>query len=392
MVNPLENRLAVHIMRDFFGEVAENVCTTVIQHGETTFEEILSKSRRVEKHKIKRMIYILLKQRCLRFFSKEVKGKVETKYTFHSSDIFNFIRHPNLLKHFNSDLEIDECKIFVYLLLHGRLDSVQRKSIDFASFSTSVNGISIDKHLEDVASKTDMLSSLPMNGTQYRVWSINSDKNEVSKFYLSNCSRRQSTKELDAENKLKMDRTTMRKNANLTPLFMTISETDKVSIQNVIESVVHQRFGLLAKRIFRLLFVNRRLDQKEISEMAMLPIKQTREILYKLFKSEYVKIQEVSRTSDHAPSRTFYFWYVDLECIRHKMIRNCFQACLNVSVVLSKKYSDVERGSILCSEQILYQYCADRGKMVERASFNIQYLENVAFLIANMSQIMVTTK
>ena len=150
MVNPLENRLAVHIMRDFFGEVAENVCTTVIQHGETTFEEILSKSRRVEKHKIKRMIYILLKQRCLRFFSKEVKGKVETKYTFHSSDIFNFIRHPNLLKHFNSDLEIDECKIFVYLLLHGRLDSVQRKSIDFASFSTSVNGISIDKHLEDV--------------------------------------------------------------------------------------------------------------------------------------------------------------------------------------------------------------------------------------------------
>ena len=74
------------------------------------------------------------------------------------------------------------------------------------------------------------------------------------------------------------------------------------------------------------------------------------------------------------------------------MIRNCFQACLNVSVVLSKKYSDVERGSILCSEQILYQYCADRGKMVERASFNIQYLENVAFLIANMSQIMATTK
>ena len=53
MVNPLENRLAVHIMRDFFGESC-NVYATVIQHGETTFEEILSKSRRVEKHKIKR--------------------------------------------------------------------------------------------------------------------------------------------------------------------------------------------------------------------------------------------------------------------------------------------------------------------------------------------------
>lgn len=45
---------------------------------------------------------------------------------------------------------------------------------------------------------------------------------------------------------------------------------------------------------------------------AMIPVKDTRELLYKLLKAEYVQIQEVARTSDHAPSRTFYLWRVDL--------------------------------------------------------------------------------
>ena len=220
-----------------------------------------------------------------------------------------------------------------------------------------------------------------MNGTQYKVWYINNDKSFVTESCISNCSKRQSTKELDEENKIEMDRTIKHKNVHLSPKFMTISETDKSMIQNVIESVVHQRFGLLAKRIFRLLFVNRRLDQKEISKMAMLPIKQTREILYKLFKSEYVKIQEVSRTSDHAPSRTLYFWYVDLDCIRHKICPKLFPSLSEYIKILSKIYANVERGSIMSSEEILFQYCSDRGRMIQgEGFFSIQYLARMLLL------------
>jgi hypothetical protein len=40
MVNPLRNRLSIHIVRDFFGEVAENVCNTVMQHGEATLDDL----------------------------------------------------------------------------------------------------------------------------------------------------------------------------------------------------------------------------------------------------------------------------------------------------------------------------------------------------------------
>ena len=79
-----------------------------------------------------------------------------------------------------------------------------------------------------------------------------------------------------------------------------------------IEAVVRERFGGPACRIFRLLIMKRNLEQKQIAEMAMIPVKDTRELLYKLLKAEYVQIQEVARTSDHAPSRTFYLWRVDL--------------------------------------------------------------------------------
>jgi DNA-directed RNA polymerase III subunit RPC3 len=50
----------------------------------------------------------------------------------------------------------------------------------------------------------------------------------------------------------------------------------------------------------------------QIAEMAMLPVKDTRTILYKLLKGNYVTLQEVSKTGDHNPQRTFYVWRVDM--------------------------------------------------------------------------------
>ena len=47
---------------------------------------------------------------------------------------------------------------------------------------------------------------------------------------------------------------------------------------------------------------------------AMIPVKDTRQLLYKLLKAKYVQIQELARTMDHAPSRTFYLWRVDPIC------------------------------------------------------------------------------
>ena len=62
--------------------------------------------------------------------------------------------------------------------------------------------------------------------------------------------------------------------------------------------------------MFRLLLLKRQLEQKQVADSAMLPVKETRELLYRMFKEEYLELQEVAKTADHAPSRTFFLWRV----------------------------------------------------------------------------------
>jgi len=87
----------------------------------------------------------------------------------------------------------------------------------------------------------------------------------------------------------------------------------------VAETTIKERFGVVACRIFRLLVNTPQLEQKQVSEMAMVPLKDCREILGKLLKHEYVRMQEVARTADHAPSRTSYLWKVDIPSVLSKI-------------------------------------------------------------------------
>lgn len=72
---------------------------------------------------------------------------------------------------------------------------------------------------------------------------------------------------------------------------------------------------------------------------AMIPVKDTRELLYKLLKAEYVQIQEVARTSDHAPSRTFYLWRVDLLRVVEQVGRELYRATSNLRARLIHELS-----------------------------------------------------
>ena len=117
-----------------------------------------------------------------------------------------------------------------------------------------------------------------------------------------------------------------------------------------IEAVVRERFGGPACRIFRLLIMKRNLEQKQIAEMAMIPVKDTRELLYKLLKAEYVQIQEVARTSDHAPSRTFYLWRVDLLRVVEQVGRELYRATSNLRARLIHELSS-EKETLMLLER-----------------------------------------
>lgn len=77
-----------------------------------------------------------------------------------------------------------------------------------------------------------------------------------------------------------------------------------------IESFIRARFGQPSARIWRILMDKQFLEEKIISKIAMITPKEARERLYGLLRMGLLALQEVPKTLDHAPSRTFYLWHI----------------------------------------------------------------------------------
>lgn len=102
-----------------------------------------------------------------------------------------------------------------------------------------------------------------------------------------------------------------------------------------LEGIVLQRYGKETCRIFRLLSMKGQLEQKQISDIALVALTETRELLYRLLKEEYLQLQEVSKASDHAPSKTVYLWRVNYPCVVEHILQDMFRAASNVGLRLA---------------------------------------------------------
>lgn len=105
--------------------------------------------------------------------------------------------------------------------------------------------------------------------------------------------------------------------------------------QKLIESVVFDRFGRDSLRIFRLLIMKSQLEQKQVAELAMTPVKDTRDCLYKMLASNYVHLQEVPRTNEHNPSKTFYLWNVRMSHVESILVMEMYKALRNMKARLA---------------------------------------------------------
>lgn len=101
--------------------------------------------------------------------------------------------------------------------------------------------------------------------------------------------------------------------------------------QKYVEAIIRCRLGPHALRIYRLLS-HSHLEQKQIAELSMVPIKDTRDILYKLLKFDYVRMQELARTHDHAPSRTNYLWRANPLDVEKAMKKELVQTLMSMQI------------------------------------------------------------
>lgn len=97
-----------------------------------------------------------------------------------------------------------------------------------------------------------------------------------------------------------------------------------------LESVVQERFGSRSARIFRLLLRKRHLEQKQVEDFAMIPAKEAKDMLYTLLSQNLVQLQEIPKTPDYAPSRTFYLYTVNQLPTARMLLQNCYKTEANL--------------------------------------------------------------
>uniref|UniRef100_A0A673HIT9 DNA-directed RNA polymerase III subunit RPC3 n=1 Tax=Sinocyclocheilus rhinocerous TaxID=307959 RepID=A0A673HIT9_9TELE len=97
-----------------------------------------------------------------------------------------------------------------------------------------------------------------------------------------------------------------------------------------LESVVQERFGSRSARIFRLLLRKRHLEQKQVEDFAMVPAKEAKYMLYTLLSENLVQLQEIPKTPDYAPSRTFYLYTVNQLPTARLLLQHCYKTVGNL--------------------------------------------------------------
>ncbi|RKP23698.1 hypothetical protein SYNPS1DRAFT_24233 [Syncephalis pseudoplumigaleata] len=100
--------------------------------------------------------------------------------------------------------------------------------------------------------------------------------------------------------------------------------------QRAVESVTLERFGNAACRILKLLQARGKMDERQVSRLAMLPMKDTRELLQALSLHGFAELQEVPKSADRAPARTFFLWYVPIDKCYRVLSRNALRALANI--------------------------------------------------------------
>ena len=115
--------------------------------------------------------------------------------------------------------------------------------------------------------------------------------------------------------------------------------------QRTMHNIVRERYSSDAKssdgdrnaRICRVLMDKKFLDQQQLSELAMMSLRETRERLYHMYRDEMITFQEVPRRADHHPNQTFYLWTFNMKEVGEEVVQRMYKGALNLRLRRQKE-------------------------------------------------------
>ena len=95
--------------------------------------------------------------------------------------------------------------------------------------------------------------------------------------------------------------------------------------QRELEIVATERFGPVALRLIRILQEKGKLDEKQISNFALVKQKEIRMTLAAMHEAGFLELQEIPRDNSRAASRTIFLWHFDAERCRQLVLEDIYK-------------------------------------------------------------------
>lgn len=96
--------------------------------------------------------------------------------------------------------------------------------------------------------------------------------------------------------------------------------------RDLLRNVVEEKFGGAAIRIMNILREKGKLEEKHISKLGLVSISETRDLCSRLFHASLLGLQEVPKTKDRDPAKTFFLWFVDEAKCRAWLLDHLYQS------------------------------------------------------------------
>ncbi|KAJ3153818.1 DNA-directed RNA polymerase III subunit RPC3 [Geranomyces variabilis] len=112
----------------------------------------------------------------------------------------------------------------------------------------------------------------------------------------------------------------------------------------MMESVVQEKFGDAARRIWRILLLMQKLNETQVNKFALVPLKTARHCLYAMHNAGLAFIQDVPKTLDHSAARTFFLWYVSIPKSTTQLAQSAYHALANLK---RRRATEIEARALL---------------------------------------------
>lgn len=100
--------------------------------------------------------------------------------------------------------------------------------------------------------------------------------------------------------------------------------------QRIANQIVRDRHGEVAARVVAILLLNGHLEADSLAEAAMVPAKDIREILHRLYRCKYIDLFTLNQSRTHNPGSMIYLWTASSQRMLQIVVENVCTALLNL--------------------------------------------------------------